>query len=314
MRAALAAVRPTALPALLPALGVAAAVMPMLMPLYGLYLANLLLMYAVLALGLDVLLGLAGQFAFAHMAFFGIGVYTTGLLGNRFGLTFPIPLLAGALLATLVALAIAVPALRLRQIYLALTTFAFAAAAQWVFHSWDAVTEGSNGLRLAATRLLAWRIVDDRDAYPVLLAVAAVMLLLRLGLQRSRFGRSLQAMHESEPVALASGIDTRRAKVAAFGISGLFAGVAGGMLPLFNSYVHPDTFGLEGLVGLLTMVVVGGLGSPAGVLVGVLVIGLLPEVMRDLQVLREVVYGLVLILTVMFLPRGIAGAWKQARA
>jgi branched-chain amino acid transport system permease protein len=291
-----------------------ASVVPMLLPAYATYLANLLLMYAVLALGLDVLLGLAGQFAFAHMAFFGIGVYTTGILGNRLGISFPLPLLAGAALASATAIVIAIPALRLRQIYLALTTFAFASAAQWVFHSWNAVTEGSNGLRLSATRLLAWRLVDDRDAYPVLLVIAGIMLALRLSLQHSKLGRSMQAVHESEPAALASGIDAGRTRVIAFGLSGLFAGVAGGMLPLFNSYVHPDIFGLEGLVGLLTMVVIGGLGSSWGVLLGVLVIGLLPEVMRDLQVLREVVYGLVLILAVMFLPRGIAGAVRSARA
>lgn len=295
-------------------LALAATAVPMLLPLYGTYLANLMLMYAVLALGLDILLGLAGQFAFAHMAFFGIGVYTTGLLGNRFGLSFPLPLLAGAALATAMALAIALPALRLRQIYLALTTFAFAAAAQWVFHSWDAMTEGSNGLRLKATRLLAWHLVDDRDAYPVLLAVATVMLLLRISLQSSKLGLSLKATHESEAVALASGIDTRRMKVIAFGISGFFAGVGGGMLPLFNSYVHPGTFGLEGLVGLLTMIVIGGLGSVRGVLIGVVTIGLLPELMRDLQVLREIVYGLLLILAVMFMPRGVSGVIRRARA
>jgi len=296
------------------ALALAAAGLVFWMPLYVLYVANLLLMYAVLALGLDILVGLAGQFAFAHMAFFGIGVYTTGLLGNRLGVSFPLPMLAGAALAAIVALLIAIPALRLRQVYLALTTFAFAAAAQWVFHSWDAVTEGSNGLRLAATRVLAWRIVDDRDAYPLLLVVALAMVLLRLSLQSSKLGRSMRALHQSEPLALASGIDARRVKIVAFGISGLFAGIAGGMLPLFNSYVHPDTFGLEGLVAILTMIVVGGLGSTFGVLIGVALIGLLPEVMRDLQVLREVVYGGLLILTVMFLPQGVAGAWRPARA
>ena len=282
-----------------------------LLPAYEVYLANLLLMYAVLALGLDVLLGMAGQFAFAHTAFFGIGVYTTGVLGNRFGLGFPLPLIAGALLAGAIAVLIAVPALRLRQIYLALTTYAFAAAAQWVFHSWDAVTNGANGLRLAPTRLFVWRIVDDRDAYPMLLGIALLMLLLRLALQRSRLGLRMAAVHESEPVALASGIDARRVKIVAFGISGLYAGVAGGMMPLFNSYVHPDLFGLETLVAILAMVVVGGLGSAGGVLAGVLLIGLLPEATSNLQVLRELAYGAVLILAVMFMPRGIAGAVRH---
>jgi len=217
----------------------------------------------------------------------------------------------GAILAGLVAILIALPALRLRQVYLALTTYAFAAAAQWVFHSWDSVTEGANGLRISATNLFGWQIVDDRDAYPLLVAVALAMLLLRLALERSRLGLRMAAVHESEPVALASGIDARRIKVIAFGVSGVFAGVAGGMLPLFNSYVHPDTFGLETLVVVLTMVVVGGLGSVWGVLAGVLVMGLLPEVMRDLQIYREIVYGALLILSVMFMPRGIAGLLRR---
>ena len=293
---------------LLAALGAVAlgiAVVPL--PVYALYVANLLLMYAVLAVGLDILLGLAGQFAFAHIAFFGIGVYTSGLLGNLFGLPFPLPLLAGAVLAGAAAFLIAIPALRLRNIYLALTTYAFAAAAQWVFHSWDSVTAGSNGLRLSPTVFFGWHIVDDRDAYPVLLAVALVMALLRLGLQRSKLGRSMAAVREAEPLALASGVDVKRVKVLAFTISGFYAGIAGGMLPLFQSYVHPDTLGLEALVVTLTMVVVGGLGSLGGVLIGTAAMGLLPEILRDVAVMRELIYGLILILSVVFMPRGLAG-------
>jgi branched-chain amino acid transport system permease protein len=288
-------------------LAVLTAVFIPFLPAYGVFITNLLLMYAVLALGLDVLLGLAGQFAFAHVAFFGVGIYVSALLGNRYDISFPGPLLAGAVLSGVLAVLIAVPALRLRQVYLALTTYAFAAAAQWVFHSWDSVTQGSNGLRISPANLFGWHIIDDRDAYPLLLLVAIAMLVLRLALERSRLGLRMAAVHESEPIALAAGINARQVKVIAFGISGVFAGVAGGMLPLFNSYVHPDSLGLETLVVVLTMVVVGGLGSVWGVLAGVLVMGLLPEVMRDLQVLREIAYGSVLILAVMFMPRGIAG-------
>jgi branched-chain amino acid transport system permease protein len=258
-----------------------------------------------------VLLGLAGQFAFAHIAFFGVGAYTTAVLGNRYGIGFPLPLLAGVALAGVLALLIAIPALRLRQIYLALTTYAFAAAAQWVFHSWDAVTEGANGLRIAPTNLFGWHVIDDRDAYPLLAGIALLMLGVRLVLERSRLGLRMAAVHESEPVALASGIDARRVKIIAFGLSGVFAGVAGGMMPLFNSYVHPDTFGLETLVVILTMVVVGGLGSCWGVLAGVVVMGLLPEAMRNLQVFREIFYGALLIGSVMFMPRGIAGLLRR---
>jgi branched-chain amino acid transport system permease protein len=134
-------------------------------------------------------------------------------------------------------------------------------------------------------------------------------------LTTSKFGRAMCAVRESEHVAAASGIDVRATKVWAFAISAVYAGVAGGMFTLFQSFVNPDVFGFGQVVLLLSMIVVGGLGSIPGVLVGVALLGLLPEIMRTtmrgLLIWQEFAYGLILILVVMFMPRGIWGLMSR---
>jgi ABC-type branched-subunit amino acid transport system permease subunit len=220
-------------------------VLPIVLPTYFLYIGNVLMMYAILALGLDLLLGWSGQFAFAHIAFFGVGIYGTALLQSRFGIPFVIGLPIAAALAG----------------------------------------------------IIGW-------------------------LARSRLGRHLCTIRDSEHVAAASGIDVKRTKLIAFTLSAVYAGIAGGAYTLFQSFVNPDLLGVTQLVLVLTMVVVGGPGSIAGVMLGVALIGVLPEVLRaaprDLLVWQEFFYGLILILAVMFMPRGlwglVEGRFKSAPA
>ena len=293
---------------------IAGFVLPLLLPQYFLFLGNILMMYAVLALGLDLLLGWAGQFAFAHIAFFGIGTYATTLLNTRFGIPFIAGMPIAAALAGLIGILIGLPATRLRTVYLALATFAFAEGAQWVFNSWDRVTGGPDGLRIAAPKLFGYTTGTDPTAFPVMAAILALMIAVTMYLTTSRFGRAMCAIRESEHVAAASGIDVRRTKVSAFAISAAYAGVAGGMFTLYQSFVNPDVFGFGQIVLLLSMIVVGGLGSIPGALVGVALLGLLPEIMRatmrSLLIWQELVYGLILILAVMFMPRGIWGSLR----
>jgi len=286
-------------------------VLPLFLPQYFLYLGNFLMMFAVLAIGLDLLLGWAGQFAFAHVAFFGIGVYGTALLQIRLGVPFMIGMPLAALLAGAIGLLMGFPATRLRTVYLALATFAFAEAAQWVFNSWDKVTNGPDGLRIAAPNILGYRVGTDQTAFPVMAAILAVMIAATMYLTTSKFGRAMCAIRDSEHVAAASGIDVRGTKVWAFAISAVYAGIAGGMYTLFQSFVNPEVFGFQQIVLLLSMIVVGGLGTIPGVLIGVALLGLLPEVMRttmrDLLIWQELAYGLILMFAVMFMPRGIWG-------
>jgi branched-chain amino acid transport system permease protein len=295
----------------------AGVVLPWVLPQYFLYLGNYLMMFAVLAIGLDLLLGWAGQFAFAHVAFFGVGVYATALLQIRLGVPFIIGTPLAALLTGTVGLLIGIPATRLRTVYLALATFAFAEAAQWVFNSWDKVTNGPDGLRIPAPEILGYRLGTDQAAFPAMAAILAVMIAATMYLTTSKFGRAMCAIRDSEHVATASGIDVRGTKIWAFAISAVYAGVAGSMYTLFQSFVNPEVFGFQQIVLLLSMIVVGGLGTIPGVLIGVVLLGLLPEIMRTTMravlIWQELAYGLILILAIMYMPQGIWGLINARR-
>jgi branched-chain amino acid transport system permease protein len=292
-------------------------VLPEILPQYFLYLGNMLMMYAVLALGLDLLLGWAGQFAFAHIAFFGIGAYATALLQTRLGVPFIAAMPLAALLAGAVGTLIALPATRLRAVYLALATFAFAEGAQWVFNAWDEVTGGADGLRIKAPDLLGYAMGSDPRAFPVMAVVLALVIAATLYLTSSKFGRAMCAIRDSEHAAAASGIDVRKIKVLTFAISAVYAGIAGGMFTMFQSFVNPEWFGFGQIVLVLSMIVVGGLGTVPGTLLGVALLGLLPEVMRtamrSLLVWQELAYGLILILAMMYMPRGLWGLLAARR-
>jgi branched-chain amino acid transport system permease protein len=215
---------------------------------------------------------------------------------------------------------VAYPATRLRSIYLALATFAFAEGARWVYASWDRVTGGANGLRLPVMGVFGIEIVGDRQAFPVIAALTALVILATMMITTSRFGRAMVAVRESEHVAMASGVDVRKVKVSVFALSALYAGLAGGIYALNHSFVSPTEFGFEGAVLVLSMIVVGGMGSIPGALLGVVLIGLLPVLLqttlRSLQLWQELVYGMILTLAVMFMPRGVWGAallaWRRA--
>lgn len=299
---------------MLAALVLAGFVLPQVLPEYFLYVGNLLMVYVILAIGLDILLGWTGQFAFAHIAFYGIGIYATALLNMRLGVPFVLGMPIAAALAAAIGFLIALPATRLRTVYLALATFAFAECAQWVFRTWDVVTRGPDGLRMTAPQIFGYVVGNDRQAMPVIAIILALVLGATLYLVRSRLGRAFCAVRDSEHVAAASGIDVKRTKLLAFTISAFYAGVAGGTYTLFQSFVHPDGLGVWTLVLVLTMIVVGGSGAIGGVIFGVVLLGVLPELLRaaprGLLVWQEFAYGLILVLAIMFMPRGIWGLFS----
>jgi len=286
-------------------------VLPFVLPQYFLYIGNLLMMYAVLALGFDLLLGWSGQFAFAHIAFFGIGIYGTTLLQIRLGVPFVIGMPISAAGAGLVGFLIGLPATRLRTVYLALATFAFAEFAQWIIRTWDSVTNGSDGIKIPAPNVFGYTVGTDRTAFPIMALILALVFASVLFLSTSKFARSLGAIRESEHVAAASGVNVAFVKVLVFTVSAVYAGIAGGMYTLFQSYVNPDSLHIHVLILLLSMLVVGGSGSIPGVLIGVLLMGSLPELLRlaprSLLIWQEFLYGLIIITAIMFLPQGIWG-------
>jgi branched-chain amino acid transport system permease protein len=272
---------------------------------YVVYLANLLLTFSVMCLGMHLVLGEAGQFSLAQAAFYGIGIYTSGLCAIAFNWPFPLSILVSGIVAGAVGFVIGALALRMRDIYLALATFAFGEAAQWVFLNWNDVTGGPNGLHIPPARLFGLQLLTDKQAYPAVAVIALLMTGLTIIISRSRLGRSFRAVRESEIAAMAMGVRVRETKLIAFALSAAFAGVAGGMFALFSTYIHPDSLGFQTTIQVLTMVVVGGLGSIAGAIGGAIGFGLLSEVLRQAPTYQEIIYGLILIGFMMYAPKGL---------
>jgi len=280
-------------------------ILPFTVSGYVLYVVNLLMVFVVLALGMHVVIGESGQFALAHAAFFGIGIYTAGIVNTAWHPPFAVSIAAGGLLSAVLGYLIGYLALRMRDIYLALATFAFGEAMQWVFLSWEKVTGGSNGMKMDPAELFGYKLTNDLQAYPFVIVLASLMLWLTVALARSQYGASLRAVRESDVAAMAMGINVKAMKQSAFAISAAFAGIAGGMYTLFTSFIHPESLGFQTTILVLTMVVVGGMGSVRGALAGAIVFGLISELLRQLMSVQEIIYGLILIGFMMFKPKGL---------
>lgn len=285
---------------------------------YVLYVGSALMVYAVLALGLDQIMGRAGQFAFSHIAFYGIGAYMTAILQTRYGVPFPIGLVASAVVSAVIGVLVAKASVRMRHIYLGLATVAFASGMHWVFQTWTSMTGGVDGLRLQPADFILFQSVGDASNFRVLAVMLALVMLATLLLGRSKLGRSMAAIRDSEHVAAVSGISVARTKIWVFVISSVYASIAGSMLVVFNSYISPENFTFAPAVLLLTMLVVGGMGSMPGVLIGAVVLGVLPEVLRtamhDYLIWQELVYGLILVLSIVLMPQGVWGLVQRVAA
>ena len=283
---------------------------PVLANPYVVYVVTIALVYVILAVGLNLLLGCAGQFAFANAALFGIGAYATGLLELRLGLPFWLALPAGAAFTALIGLLVALPALRLSGLYLALATMAFAQFTQWTLLNWEAVTFGAGGVKLPPAPFAGGPVPSATAMYYVTLAVTAGLVAMADGVVRSRVGRAFVAIRDSEVAAEALGIDLARYKTLAFALSAFYAGVAGGLYARALGFVAPEGFDLFQMVVQFSMVVVGGLGSVWGAVLGAGVLVGLQEALRAFKGAQEIAFGLLLMTTIVFLPEGLVSVLR----
>ncbi|NYT81774.1 branched-chain amino acid ABC transporter permease [Alcaligenaceae bacterium] len=290
------------------------AVLPFVASGYVLFIVNLLMVYIVLALGLHIVLGETGQFALAHIAFYGIGIYTAGIINNAWHPNFVISILVSAVVAGVLGYMLGALAIRMRDIYLALSTFAFGEAMQWVFLNWVAVTNGSNGYRMSPAQFFGFELVSDLRAYPFVVLAAGAMLGLTVYLSRSQLGSAFRAVRESDVAAQAMGVNVNRVKRIAFMISAAYAGLAGGLFTTFSSFIHPDSLGFQATVLILIMIVVGGIGSVRGAIAGAVIFGLISELLRQVLSFQEIIYGAILIVFMMFLPKGLFSGRESRRS
>ncbi|MGA2403990.1 MAG: branched-chain amino acid ABC transporter permease [Syntrophobacteraceae bacterium] len=272
----------------------------------------------ILALGLNMLMGYGGQISLGHAAFFGLGAYTTGVLTVHYHWSPWVALAAAIILTAFAAFLIALPLLQLSGFYLGMGTLGFGMIAYVVFRQWSALTGGDSGLvGIPSLYLGTVSLSSSRNYLLLVWAVAALFIFLCERLIDSRIGRALKAVHDSELTASSMGIDTGRLKVHIFVLSALMAAIAGFLYAHFVSFISPGTFDFIFSVRIVTMVVIGGMASIWGSLLGAAVLTLLPEMLGVFAEYEMIVYGLVLIVIMIVLPqglfRGIQDIYGQAR-
>ncbi len=261
----------------------------------------------VLTLGINGLLALSiwmtlacGMLSIGNAAFMGIGAYTAALITMKLGWPFPVSLVTGMVVPAALAFVIGKPTLRLSGIYLAMATLGFGEVVRITLLNWESLTGGALGLN-GIPQLTQW--------WHVAIAVVVTVLVL-WRLRRSKVGRAFEAIKEDDTAAGLMGIDVAGTKMLAFVLGAAIAGLAGGLDAHLTFFIGPQEFGFDRGVDILTMAILGGIGGLPGPILGAAILTLLPELLRSLKDFRLVVNGLILVLIVLFLPKGI---WDPRR-
>ena len=271
---------------------------------YYLYLACSVGLLTIVAAGLNVLAGFAGQISLGHAGFYALGAYGTALAATRLGWPLWASVLAGIVVAALVGAAVGAAALRVSGPYLAMVTIAFGIIVEHVLVEWVSLTGGPGGI-FNIPKLSVGR------TYWLIAGGAAVTLWLTANLRASAWGRALLAVKSSEVAAESLGVSAYLARTTAFTISAAIAGLAGGLFALLNGYISPDSFSLQTSIVFLLALLFGGLGSVAGPLVGGVALTLLPELLTGLADYRLILYGALLLISIYGLPAGVVGAVRS---
>lgn len=302
---------------------VALLLLPFLVKNYRVFQFNLVLVYAVAILGLNILTGFNGQISLGHGAFYAVGAYTAAVLMDKFGMPFWLTLPLAGLLCFAFGFLMGFPALRLAGHYLALATFALALAVPQLlkYKQIEGWTGGVQGIVLTkpeppfSLTVLGQPLSPDRWLYFVILAVAAVMFLLAWNLLRGRVGRALVAIRDHPIAATAMGINLPIFKSLTFGVSAAYTGVAGALGAIVVAFVSPDSFTISLSIFLLVGVVVGGLGSIPGAIFGALFIQFVPNIADHFsKSAPAALYGVLLIGLMFLMPTGVMGMLYRARA
>ena len=273
---------------------------------YHLQLLTVIGIYTLLALGLNMLMGYAGQISLGHAAFYGLGAYTSAILTTHFHVSPWLALPLALLLSAGVAFLVGIPTLKLSGYYLGMGTLGFGMIINVLFREWSNMTGGASGL--VGIPPLAWGsfVLSRGRAYFYLVWLTTVVcFVLCERLVNSRIGRALRAIHDSERAATAVGVDTSRLKLGIFVFSAVLAALAGFLYAHLVSFISPSSFDFLMSVRIVTMVAVGGMASIWGSLLGASLLTLLPEWLHVFAEYEMVVYGLLLMVIMIFLPQGL---------
>ncbi len=301
---------------------------PQVLDAYAISILNLILIAVIGAVSLNLLTGVCGQMSLGHGAFVGVGAYGAAVLSNL-GAPFFLALLGGGGVAALVGMVFGIPSLRLKGIYLAISTLAAQLILEYVFLHADSLTGGGNGLPVNAPEILGLAFDSDAKIFYLILFVTALCVLAVTNVVRTRAGRAFVAIRDYHQSAENVGVNLFAFKLQAFGLSSFLAGIAGGLWAHYTMYITPEQFSMGLSIGYLAMIIIGGMGSVLGSIFGAIFITLLPELLNlltsalsgvapDLSSLiipmKEGVFGLMLVLFLIFEPEGLVRKWRLTKA
>lgn len=277
------------------------------------YLMGLAGVYTILAVSLNLLTGFSGQISLGHGALMAVGAYSSALLSTK--LDFPIffSLLAAGLITGLLGLALGFPALRLEGHFLALATTGLAVAVPALAVKWEFLTNGVNGLHLKQLTLFGY-VLDNTEKYYLILLVCILVIWGTVNLLKTKPGRALIALRDSETAAKAMGINITYYKVAAFAISSFIAGLGGGLYAHLIGFISPMDFNFWVSINILLMVIIGGVSSIPGAVLGAVYMTLLPELTTRTKGMGMIITGGIVILMMLFFPKGLIDAYHRTLA
>jgi branched-chain amino acid transport system permease protein len=292
---------------------------------YLLYVANSVLIAVIAALGLNILTGFTGQISLGHGAFIGVGAYASGYLMTHLDLPFLACVVAGGGITAVVGMIFGIPSLRLKGLYLAIATLAAQVILEFVFVRWRVVTGGSQGMLVPPANIGGFAFNGDFKFYFLALGFTILAVIIAKNIVRTKPGRAFMAIRDRYISAEIIGVPLFRYKLISFGISSFFAGVAGSLWGHYIGIITPEHFNVMVSIQYLSMIIIGGLGSIYGTIMGAVFMTLLPEVLRSATglfsnqypvlvnifgAIRESVFGLVIILFLIFEPDGLAARWR----
>jgi len=311
----------------LAALALALAAFPLAANGYVVGLACLVGIHCIAAAGLNIMTGYTGLISLGHAAFLGVGCYTAAWFAQR-GFPFFLTLPLAGLVAAAIGLVVGLPSLRIKGLYLAVATLATQFLLVYVFREWDEVTGGVRGVNVPNASLFGFELRDDHRMYTLIVPVAALMLVGARNLFRTRVGRAFIAIRDKDISAEVLGIELLHYKLAAFALGSFYAGVAGALLGYFYRAMTPEYFTLQLSVFYLAAIIVGGLGSMLGTILGAVFMTLVPELLRGavawvatwapdatevLSPMQQVVFGLLIMGFLVFEPHGLLEIWRRVR-
>ncbi|MBP6719713.1 MAG: branched-chain amino acid ABC transporter permease [Rhodoferax sp.] len=260
---------------------------------------------AVIVLGLNLLIGFAGQISLGHAGFLGIGAYASAVLPTHFGWPPLLAMAAGALVTGLLAALVARPIFKLKGHYLAMATLGLGIIINIVLRNESAYTGGPDGMPVPAMGLMGWELSGDKHWYWVMALILSISVWASLNLIDSPFGRALRALHGSEVASQVAGVNVVRYKVSIFVISAVFASVMGSVTAHYVGFVTPNYADFFHSIELVTMVVIGGMASVYGSVVGAVLLTALPQALASFEGWETVVFGMILLLCMIFMPKGL---------